>query len=82
MNLSFGLLTLWTVAGPGLAAVSLNRGAYDRWPPENAWEWAGIILAIGGFSILMIITLMGAAQELRNAPKFVRKNPLIDSGQA
>lgn len=67
------MLSLWTVAGPGLAVVSLNRGTYDRWPPENAWEWAGLGLAVGGFAILMFATLLGAWQQLQSAPKFVRR---------
>ena len=73
LYLFFGTLSLWTVAGPGLAVFSLNRGYNDRWPPENAWEWAGLGLAVGGFAILMLATLLGAWQQLRTAPKYVRR---------
>jgi hypothetical protein len=63
MYLSFGVLTIWTVAGPTLAFVSVMGGYDDKWPPENLLEWVGFGLAVGGFCILMFCTLWYAVRQ-------------------
>lgn len=63
MYASFGLLSLWTVAGPGLASYSIKTGYKNQWPPENGLEWFGLGLATGGFGILLITTLWMAIKN-------------------
>jgi hypothetical protein len=58
MFVLFGILSLWTVAGPGLVGLSLKMGNDDRWPPENALEWLGVMIGIGGFIFLMLATVI------------------------
>ncbi|MFM1801681.1 MAG: hypothetical protein RJA81_1033 [Planctomycetota bacterium] len=60
MFICFGLLTLWTVAGPGFAVFVLQQGTFQKWPPENQVEWVSLILATGGFFVLLITTLWTA----------------------
>ena len=67
MYISFGMLTIWTVAGPTLAFVSVGRGYNDDWPPENLAEWVGFLLAVGGFSVLMLCTFCYALRQPRRA---------------
>ncbi|MFM7318998.1 MAG: hypothetical protein ACKO85_16290 [Isosphaeraceae bacterium] len=67
MYISFGMLTIWTVAGPTLAFVSVKRGFSDEWPPENLLEWVGFWLAVGGFSVLMFCTFWYALRQPRRA---------------
>ena len=69
MYILFGLLTLWTVAGPGLVALSLKLGNDDRWPPEGPVEWLGVILGIGGFIFLILATLISGMAYKMSIPK-------------
>lgn len=71
MYASFGLLTIWTVAGPGLAVLGLQDGNQSQWPPENAFEWICLGLATGGFSLLLVCTLWLAVKNQKAQP--VRK---------
>ncbi len=70
MYIFFGILTLWTIGGPLLAFTSLMGGYRDNWPPENALEWFGFCLAVGGYCILMVCTLWLAAIQPKSKPYF------------
>lgn len=78
MFILFGILSLWTVAGPGLVGLSLKMGNDDRWPPENALEWFGVILGIGGFIFLMVATLISVLVYKKTLPKTPKHQPKPD----
>ena len=69
MFVLFGILSLWTVAGPGLVGLSLKMGNDDRWPPENALEWLGVMIGIGGFIFLMLATVISGLIYKKTLPK-------------
>ena len=75
MFILFGILTIWTVAGPGLVGLSLKMGNNDRWPPENALEWFGVILGIGGFVFLLVATVISGLIYKKTIPKIKGHHP-------
>lgn len=75
MFILFGILTIWTVAGPGLVGLSLKMGNNDRWPPENGLEWFGVILGIGGFVFLLLATVISGLLYKMSIPKIIGHKP-------
>jgi hypothetical protein len=58
-----------------LVGLSLKMGNDDRWPPENALEWLGVMIGIGGFIFLMLATVISGLAYKKTLPKIKGHHP-------